>query len=66
MLVGACLVLLVVWTTDVTIRYSGVAVCVGALFGMVAGRARWAAGSPEPALLISRRPRAPALPSPSK
>ena len=65
MLAGACLALLLVWTTDVTIRYSGVAVCMGALFGMVAGRARWAAGSPEPALVITRTPRMPALPSPS-
>jgi O-antigen ligase len=52
LLAGACLAMLLTWTTDVTIRYSGVAVCMGALFGMVAGRARWARGRPAP--LITR------------
>lgn len=43
-LAGASIAMLVTWTTDVTIRYSGVAVFMGALFGMAAGRARWASG----------------------
>jgi O-antigen ligase len=66
MLVGASLVMLTAWTTDVTIRYSGVAVFMGVLFGMVAGRARWAAGSAEPAWLITRKPRVPVQPLPSR
>lgn len=65
MLAGACLVLLTVWTTDVTVRYSGVAVCMGALFGLVAGRSRWAAGSPDADWFMVHRPREPALLSPS-
>jgi O-antigen ligase len=46
-LLGACVAMLVVWLTDVTIRYSGMAVCFGLLFGMVAGRARSARAQAE-------------------
>lgn len=53
-LAGACIAMLVAWTTDVTIRYSGVAVCMGALFGMVAGRGRWASGPPPSGLSAPR------------
>lgn len=37
---GSAVAMLLCWVTDVTIRYSGVAVVMGALFGMIAGRAR--------------------------
>jgi hypothetical protein len=37
-LAGASAAMLICWLTDVTIRYSGVAVLMGVLFGMVAGR----------------------------
>lgn len=39
-LAGSCVALAVCWLTDVTIRYSGVATLMGALFGMVAGASR--------------------------
>jgi hypothetical protein len=38
--------MLLVWLTDVTIRYSGVAVLMGVLFGMVAGRSGSAQEAP--------------------
>jgi O-antigen ligase len=43
-LAGASVAMLTCWLTDVTIRYSGVAVCMGVIFGIVAGGSR---GSPE-------------------
>jgi O-antigen ligase len=45
-LAGACAAMLLVWLTDVTIRYSGVAVLMGVLFGMVAGRSGSAQEAP--------------------
>jgi O-antigen ligase len=45
-LAGSCIAMLICWLTDVTIRYSGVAACMGVLFGMVAGCARRARAAP--------------------
>jgi hypothetical protein len=39
-LCGACTAMLISWLTDITVRYSGVAACMGAVFGLVAGSAR--------------------------
>jgi O-antigen ligase len=44
-LTGCVLAMLACWLTDVTIRYSGVATIMGAVLGMVAGRARRARDS---------------------
>jgi O-antigen ligase len=45
-LVGSGIAMLICWLTDVTIRYSGVAVCMGVVFGLVAGSARRARAAP--------------------
>lgn len=39
-LAGCSVALMICWLTDVTIRYSGVAMFMGMVFGMVAGRSR--------------------------
>lgn len=44
-LAGAFVAMLVCWLTDVTIRYSGVAVYMGMLFGMIAGSSRRASAT---------------------
>lgn len=46
-LVGSFVAMLVCWLTDVTIRYSGVAVYMGMLFGMIAGSSRRASAASE-------------------
>jgi O-antigen ligase len=40
MLAGSSLAVLICWLSDVTVRYSGVAILMGTVFGMVAGRVR--------------------------
>jgi hypothetical protein len=47
-LVASSVAMLICWLTDVTIRYSGVAACMGTLFGLVAGVARFADWQPDP------------------
>lgn len=44
-LAGSFVAMLVCWLTDVTIRYSGVAVYMGMLFGMIAGGSRRASAA---------------------
>jgi O-Antigen ligase len=59
-LAGSFVAMLVCWSTDVTVRYSGVAVYMGMLFGMIAGSSRRASGSADarPASGMRRSPSA--------
>ncbi len=57
-LAGSFVAMLVCWLTDVTIRYSGVAVYMGMLFGMIAGSGRRASAASAASKNSRFRPRA--------